>query len=175
MPIDEVKLRTTNYRELVRIVKHVARKNRALEIPVLVRRWLDINRDSVTTDDATALLEALETSGDIEWLGRSMETIPILGWVISAVHFLVDGTHAWLIAAQRHDDKAALVGPTVPAPATTGDMARLRKIIAYAGGDPLRELCRTGAITAEEREAFLAADKPDIAEYGKILYFWKGA
>lgn len=95
------------------------------------------------------------------------------GWAVSLTHVLRDGKRWWILSAIRHDDAAPLVGATVPAPASPADLKKLGKIVSCAGGDPRRELLRTGAITRDEREALLAAGKNEIAEYGQIFYWWR--
>jgi hypothetical protein len=171
----ELYLRTASWKALVRDLKAAVCKNHhVVELSKPVRTWLELDRTpGVTTyDEALAAMAGLEDDIHRDYLAMQMEFLPISGWVISACHFLKDGTRWWLFFAKRHDDAAPLIGPTVPAPASDADLRKLRKIIAYAGG-PKEELFRTGAITKEDRDRLLADGHVDVAEYGQISYWWK--
>lgn len=179
----EIQIRGTPWKVLVKRLKGIVeQKHEALELPPMIRRWLEINRGTPRDEveaahiaqEVRALQWRIDAQGDSgRWFEDKTETAPISGWVISASHLLKDGKRSWLFAARRHDDRAPLVGPTVPAPATPADLKKLGKIIAYAGGDPKRELLRTGAISQKEHDDFIAAGKSDIAEYGQIFYWWR--
>ena len=179
----EVSLRRMSWKQITKRLKEaVEAHHEPLELPPMIRRWLEVNRGEPRTDEEAAHIvrevRALQwwvaAQGDsARWFSDKTESAPISGWAVEVTHFLKDGRRWWLFAARRHDDRAQLVGPTVPAPATPLDLKKLGKIIAYAGGDPKRELLRTGAISQEEHDAFVAAGKPDIAAYGQIFYWWK--
>lgn len=179
----EANLRRMSWKELTKRLKaSVEQHHQPIELPTIIRRWLEAYRGT-PRDEAEAAHVATEfraiqwwvdAQGDsARWFEHKLERVPISGWVVAACHALKDGKRWWIFAAQRHDDRARLVGPTVPAPATDADLKKLGKIIAYAGGDQRRELFRTGAITLAEHDAFIAAGKPDTAEYGQIFYWWK--
>lgn len=175
----EATLRGMNWKTRVRVLKAaVEQHHRAIELPVMMRRWLDLNRGEIrTVQDAEhtqrEIVAITEMGVDAGWGDTNTETLPILGWVVSAAHFLRDGTRWWLFTAQRHDDAAPVLGPIVPAPARPADLRKLAKIITYAGGNPKRELLRTGAITQGDRDGFIADGSHDIAEYGLIFYWWQ--
>ena len=179
----EVNLRSMSWKQLTQRLKTAVEENhRPIELPPMIRRWLEVNRAEPRTEEEAvhiarevrAIQWWADTQGDsARWFQDKTETVPISRWIVEAAHILRDGKRWWHFAAQRHDDKASLVGPTVPAPATKIDLKKLGKIIAYAGGDPKRELFRTGAITQEEHDEFVAADKPGIAEYGQIFFWWR--
>lgn len=178
----EANLRGMNWKMLVKqLMECVERFHHATELPPTIRRWLDLPRTPPNEEEMAKfqselklLLESMEAdpSQTGDWLTAQTETSPISGWVINACHFLKDGKRWWLFAAKRHDDSAPLVGPTVPAPASAGDLRRLGKVIAYAGGNPKRELLRTGAITQEEHDRLMAEGKDEIANYGEIFFWW---
>lgn len=181
----EVQLRNTSWKQLVKHLKvAVTEHHQAIELPVMIRRWLEVNRGTPKTEAEAAHIQQevrsiqwwIDAQGDGDsgrWFKGRTETVPILGWVIEASHVLRDGKRWWIFAARRHDDKAPLVGPTVPAPASNDDMRKLRRIIDYAGGNAKQELLRTGAITQEEHDELAAAGKHDIAAYGQIFFWWK--
>lgn len=179
----EVNLRRMSWKQLTKHLKEaVEAHHKPLELPPMIRRWLEVNRGEPQTDEEAAHIARevralqwwVDIKGDsVRWFADKTETAPISGWAVEVAHFLKDGKRWWLLAARRHDDRAPLVGPTVPAPASQLDLKKLGKIIAYAGGDPKRELLRTGAITQEEHADLIAAGKHDIAEYGQIFYWWK--
>ncbi len=178
----EAKLKSMSWRTLTTLLmQSVERFHSPVELPDAIRRWLELNRDAPETEEAArmqrasrAAVVALREAGGLEGHGiiRS-ETLPISGWVVIATHFLRDGVRWWLFAARRHDDAAPLAGPVAPAPANPRDLKRLGKIIAYAGGDPRRELLRTGAITLQEHDEFIAAGELDVAAYGQIFFWWR--
>lgn len=172
------------WKKRVKILKACVEDNhKPLELPPFVRRWLELNRSSEPETaeqkahqdrEIKAIQWWIDAKGDeARWFLDKMEFLPISGWVITAVHFLLDGKRWWLVSGQRHDDAAPLVGKIVPAPANKADLRRLAKIIDYAGGNSNRELLRTGAITQEEHDDFVARGKHDIAEYGMIFYWWR--
>jgi hypothetical protein len=178
----EAGLRSMSWKQLVAQLKScVEEHHRPTELPPTIRRWLELNRSGTgTEEDALRLrceIEALQAAWDEgvdrDWLGRRTERIPISGWIVTLCHFLKDGVRWWLLTGQRHDDKASLVGSTAPSPATKLDLKKLGKIVMLAGGDPKRELLRTGAITREEHDELIAAGSPEIAEYGQIFYWWR--
>jgi hypothetical protein len=178
----EAQLRNTSWKQLVKHLKvAVEQHHEAIELPVTIRRWLEVNRGTPKTEaeaehiarEVRSIQWWVEAQGEGEWFKGRTETVPILGWVIEAAHVLRDGDRWWIFSARRHDDKAPLVGPTVHAPASYDDMRKLRRIIDAAGGNAKQELLRTGAITQEEHDEFIAAGKPDIAAYGRIFFWWK--
>ncbi len=179
----EAGLRSMSWKALVRALKEsVEEHHRPIELPSMIRRWLEVNRGTPKTPDEATHIERevkaikwwVDAKGDsARWFENKSENAPISGWIVTASHALRDGVRWWLFAARRHDDNAALVGPTVPAPAIDADLKKLGKIIAYAGGNPKRELLVTGAITKEEHDEFIAEGNVDIAEYGQIFYWWR--
>jgi len=179
----EVSLRSMRWKEITKRLKAAVEKtHQPLELPSMIRRWLEVNRGTPrdeaeaahVTREVRAIQWWVDAQGDsARWFEDKTETAPISGWVVSASHVLKDGKRWWIFAARRHDDRASLVGATVPAPAVADDLKKLGKIIAHAGGDPRRELLRTGAISREEHDTLVAAGKLDIAEYGQIFFWWK--
>jgi hypothetical protein len=184
----EIQLRSTPWKVLVKSLKvNVEKRHEVLAPPAILLRWLELEwrrrmslnptEAAEATQEAQALLAWAkdpenkdESSG---WFEDKVETFPISGWVINLSHILRDGRRWWILMARRHDDRAPLVGETIPASASPSDLKKLAKIVAYAGGDPKRELLRTGAITHDEREALLAAGQHEIAAYGQIFYWWR--
>lgn len=181
----EAALRGMSWKQLVKQLKTtVEQHHRPVELPPMIRRWLEVNRETPRSEEEAAhvarevraiqwWVNASANDESARWFADKTEATPISGWVIEMTHFLKDGKRYWLLAARRHDDAAPLVGPMVPAPSTAADLKKLGKIVAYAGGDPSRELLRTGAITREEHDEFLAAGKLEIAEYGRIFFWWR--
>ncbi len=177
----EANLRGMSWKAITRDLMTCFEKRQLEELPPATRKWLEINRYPRTEEEAAKqdvdcrhLQDLLaDLSCDKDWLKNRSETAPISGWVVNASLFLKDGERWWLFAARRHDDRAPLVGATVPSPANKLDLKKLGKIIAYAGGNPKRELLRTGAITQEEHDQFIAEGRPHIAEYGQIFFWWK--
>jgi len=179
----EARLRRMSWKQITKRLKEAVEEHRTpLELPPMIRRWLEVNRGEPRTVEEAAHIAReiralqwwVDAQGDsARWFADKTESAPISGWVVEVAHFLKDGKRWWLFAARRHDDRAPLVGATVPAPASQLDLKKLGKIIAYAGGNPKRELLRTGAITQEEHDEFLAAGRADIAEYGQIIYGWR--
>lgn len=178
----EARLRSMSWKALVKHLKAVVEEHhRPIELPPMLRRWFELNRSGAGTSEEAILLQAeimvlqaaMDRGMNKDWLGQRVEKTPISGWAVSLCHFLKDGVRWWLLTAQRHDDKANLIGSTVPAPASKLDLKKLDKIVAFAGGDPKRELLRTGAITQEEHDELMAKGKPEIAEYGQIFYWWR--
>lgn len=167
------------------IVKHlkasVEEHHKPVEMPPMTRRWLELNRSGTGTEEDAIRLQAeiavlqaaAEQAVEKDWLGERSECVPISGWIITLCHFLKDGARWWLLVARRHDDKEKLVGETAPSPANRLDMKKLAKIVVHAGGNPKRELLRTGAITKEEHDELMAEGETEIAEYGQIFYWWK--
>lgn len=184
-------VKKTPWKVSVRSLKEcVEEHHRPEELPRMIRLWFELNRDvegypgrdgDPRTEEESAKLaldikeiEAAHAMGvNKDWLRDREEHNPICGWIIGAVHFLKDGKRWWLFTAERHDDKAPMVGSIVHAPASKLDIKKLHKIIAYAGGNPKRELLRTGSITQEEHDDAIADGDDDIAEYGQIFYWWK--
>jgi hypothetical protein len=180
----EVRLRSMNWRTLTTLLmQSVEQHHRPVELPVTIRHWLELNRAAheATTEEAHAQREAeavsalMEIGIDAGWGSAVTETLPISGWVISACHFLRDGERWWLFTARRHDDTAPLAGTAAPAPANQLDLKKLGKIIAYAGGNPRRELLRTGALTQQEHDELVAKGRPDVAAYGQIFFWWRAS
>jgi hypothetical protein len=159
----------------------VERCQRPEELPPNIRHWLEMNRAPVSEQerrDVLADIHRTRATFDLGieegWFRERVETLPISGWVITLCHVLKDGARWWILNAARHDDGAPLLGPVVPAPATRQDMRKLEKIVAFAGGNPKRELLRTGAITEADRDALHAAGRPELAEYGRVFFWWRG-
>lgn len=178
----EARLRSMSWKALVKHLKvAVEEHHQPAEMPPTIRRWLELNRsDTGTEEDAIRLqaeIIALQAAWDQDvnkdWLGQRSERAPISGWIITLCHFLKDGVRWWLLTAQRHDDKVNLIGESAPSPASKLDMKKLDKIVAYAGGDPKRELLRTGAVSQEEHDELIAEGQSEIAEYGQIFYWWR--
>ena len=181
----EANLRRTHWKQLVKDLKTAVKEHhQPVELPTMIRRWLEINRGIPRTEEeakyiqreAHAIKGWVEAQSDAEsarWFQGRTESLPISGWAIEATHVLRDGARWWIFSDRRHDDKAPLAGPIVPAPASDADLRKLRRLIDFAGGSSKRELFRTGAISQAEHDELLAAGKPDIAEYGRIFYWWK--
>lgn len=179
MPADqcaalESNLRSMSWKALVRtLMQSIEGGRKPDELPPNIRRWLEFNRGSVprSEGDIAALQEVLQGI-EAAWFRDRTETAPISGWVVTMTLVLRDGAPWWILFAERHDDNAPLLGPICPAPATTTDLRKLVKIVKLAGGNPDRELLRTGAITQADRDRYLAAGDTYVAQYGKIFYWW---
>lgn len=177
----EAAIRVMPWRSLVRMLQlTVERCQRPEELPPNTRRWLELNRAPVTEQERRDVLAdihrtraALDLGIEEGWFRERVETLPISGWVVTLCHVLKDGARWWILNAARHDDDAPLLGPVVPVPATRQDLGKLKKIVALAGGDPDRELLRTGAITQADRDELVASGREDVAEYGRIFYWWR--
>jgi hypothetical protein len=168
----EASLRAMPWRTLMDILIKAAPD--AEELPMLTRRWFELNRaDTADLAKAHDVLERLKKSpAEHGWLSNKLETAPMLGWIIHLGRYLRDGETWWLLIAERHDEKAPLVGDVVPAPATYDDFRNLRRIVEYAGGNPKKELMRTGAITAEDRQR-LIDDHNAVTDYGQVFFTWR--
>lgn len=172
----ELRIRSMSWKARVKsLLGTVEELHQPEELPDPICRWFDWNRAEQPPADAEvqAVMEALSAEG-ASWFHRRTETMPISGWVVSVARYLRDGVRWWLLFAERHDDAAPLIGPTVPAPASVADLKRLSKIVAYAGGNPKRHLLRTGPLTEHERNELLAAGKSaDEARFGIVFFAWK--
>lgn len=171
----EVNLRSMSWKELVRtLMASVTTKCKPEELPPNIRRWLEFNRGAVARSESeiAAIQEVLQGI-EADWFRDRIEVAPISGWVVTMANVLRDGARWWILFAERHDDSAPLLGAVCPAPATTADLRKLGKIVKLAGGNPDRELLRTGAITQADRDRYLAAGDTYVAQYGKIFYWWK--
>ncbi len=176
-------LRAMPWRDIVRTLKTCVIEHQPLEeLPSVVRRWLEVDRNPSTPEALAASereMQAIKTLVEIsgshpgQWMQARGEFTPVAGWVVALWHFLKDGKHWYLLSGRRHDESAPLVGPTVAAPATPGHLKALRKIVDYAGGNGKREVLRTGPLTQEERDALIAAGHADVAEYGEVFFWWK--
>lgn len=187
----EANLRGMHWKHLLKILMtNVVEHHKPEVLPEMIQRWLELDRTlghSATTEEMETIvtLQAIQaTAPELtpgHWFVGRVEHIPISGWIIEMCHFLKPRKRNaelldrwWLLTARRHDDHAPLVGPVVPAPATALDLKKLRKIVAKAGGDPSREVLRTGPITEEERTALIEAGHADVAKnYGEIFWWWR--
>lgn len=176
----EHNLRAMHWKDLVRTLKRLTEaKHEPLELPSSIRTWLEINRDPQTQDEADKTRREAEElkykmtydPTFVGWFDGKTETIPISGWIVSATNVLKDGKLWWIFSAKRHDDDAPLIGEVVPAAADRAALRKLGKVISYAGGNVKHEILRTGPITREEFDAFVAQGTP--YEYGLIMWWWK--